>query len=786
MFKTDIKIAFRNLIKSKGFSLINISGLAVGMASAILILLWVQNEWSYDGFHQNKGAIYQAWNRSVFDGKLQCWSTTPKILGPTLKANYPEIERATRVNWNQNLLFSVGDKRLTVVGTMVDPDFLKMFSFPLTEGNASTALNPDYSIVITQKLSKKLFGNQDPMGKTLKLDNQDNLTVTGVMQDLPNDTRFNFEYLLPWQYMKKRGRDDSSWDNNSTQNFVQLKPNVSVASLDAKIRDITIKHTNGREKIDVFLYGLPLLRLYSNFENGRPSGGRIVIVRIFTLIAALILLIACINFMNLSTARSEKRAKEVGIRKVVGATKKSLVRQFLSEATLVSFISGLLALLIVQLFLPSFNLLTEKHLFIPYGNLYFWIAAILFILFTGVLAGSYPAFFLSSFRPVAVLKGSFKKVNALVTPRKVLVVVQFSIAITLIIATMIIERQIKYAQDRVTGYERDNLVYVFLEGDIGKNYSLIKNELLLSGAALSISKTSAPITEHWSDSWGFDWKGKDPNSRIDFNRYCSDGELAKTMGIRLVQGRDIDPGNFPSDSSAAILNESAVSAMNFKKPLGQIVRDGGMDWHVIGVIRDFILESPYEPTRPMVIEGPKAWFNVMHIKLNRANTTERNLALAQKIFKIYNPQYPFEYHFVDEEYAKKFSDEKLTGNLAAIFAGLTIFISCLGLFGLATYMAEYRIKEIGVRKVMGASIAQITGLLSQDFLNLVLLSLLIASPLSWLIMHKWLQYYNYRIGMDWSVFAFAGVLALGIALISVSYQAIRSAMENPIRALRSE
>jgi putative ABC transport system permease protein len=787
VIKNYFKVAIRNLVRNKFFSIINITGLAVGMASAILILLWIENELSYDRFHSKKDRLYQAWNRSTFDGTLQCWSTTPKILGPTLQKDYPEIEEVTRVDWPSNYLFALGEKRLSVQGTMVDPGFLTMFDFPLIKGNPKTALNGVYSIVLTEKLVKKLFGNEEPMGKVIKLDNADNFTVTGILKDFPNNTKFqSLEYLLPWEYLKKKGRDDDNWDNNSTNNYILLKPATKVASVEDKIRNITIDHTKGRENIEVFLHPITKWRLYSKFENGKNTGGRIEVVRLFGIIASLILLIACINFMNLSTARSEKRAKEVGIRKVVGAEKRFLVGQFLGESVLLSLMAGIIAIGIVQLSIGGFNALTDKQLFIDYGNIYFWVSAIAFVLFTGIIAGSYPAFFLSSFKPIKVLKGTFKAAHALVTPRKVLVVIQFTFAIALIICTIIVMQQIEYAQDRATGYDRGNLVYHFLEGDIEKNYSLIKNELLTSSAAVAVTKTSAPLTQGWSDSWGFEWKGKDPSSRIDFDRFCTDGNLANTAGLQIVQGRDINLEQFPTDSTAVILNESAVKIMGFTSPLGQIVKDNGIDWHVVAVIKDFILQSPYSPTKPMVIEGPKGWFNVIHFKLNPQNPTAKNLQLAEGIFKKYNPEYPFQYHFVDEEYAKKFQDEQRTGTLACLFAGLTIFISCLGLFGLATYMAENRIKEIGVRKVLGASVANITRLLSKDFLKLVVIALLIAIPIAWWAMYSWLQDFPYRVTIQWWVFVTAGVLSLLIALLTVSYQSIRAGLANPVKSLRTE
>ena len=787
MLKNFLKVAVRNLIRNKFFSIINITGLAVGMASAILILLWIENEVGYDRFHSKKDRLYQAWNKSVFDGKLHCWNTTPKILAPTLKQDYPEVEEVTRVNWSNNFLFSLGDKRLTAKGTMVDPGFLTMFDFPLLKGNSQSALNGIYSIVLTEKLARKLYAGENPMGKVIKIDNADNFTVTGVLKDFPNNTKFQeYEYLLPWEYLRKRGWSDSSWGNNSTSSYVLLKPNTSTAAFEKKIKKITIEHTHGDENIEVFVHPISKWRLYSKFENGKNTGGRIEVVKLFGFIAAFILLIACINFMNLSTARSEKRAKEVGIRKVVGAEKKSLIAQFLGESILLALLAGIIAVGIVQLSLRGFNELTDKELFIGYSNIYFWIAGLSFVLFTGIIAGSYPAFFLSSFRPVKVLKGTFKAAHALVTPRKVLVVIQFTFAIALIICTIIVMQQIEYAQDREAGYDRQNLIYHFLEGDVEKNYALIKNELLSSGAASHVSKTSAPITEGWSDSWGYEWKGKDPNAKLDFNTFNTDGDLAKTVGLQIIEGRDIDLKNYPTDSTAIMLNESAVTLMGFKKPLGETVRYNETEWHVVGIVKDFILQSPYQPMRPMVIHGPKSWFNAIHVKLNENNPTSKNLKLAEQTFKKYNPEYPFQYHFVDEEYAKKFHDEKRTATLACLFAGLTIFISCLGLFGLATYMAENRIKEIGVRKVLGASVINITRLLSKDFLKLVLIALAIAIPIAWWAMHSWLQDFPYRVSIQWWVFVSAGLLSLLIALFTVSYQSIRAGLANPVNSLRSE
>ena len=786
MIRNYFKIAWRNLVKDRSFSLINISGLAIGMASAILIMLWIQYEIRYDRFHEKEDRIYEAWNRVNREGEISCWNTTPKILAATLKKDFPEVEHAVRVSWPSAYLFTLGDKKLMSTGSAVDSNFLQVFSFPLLKGDPLKVLNDPTSIVLTEKLAKRLFGDENPIGKTLLLENQYNFKVSGILKDLPANTRFDFEYLLPWSIRRQLGDDDQYWGNNSTQTYVLLKPNASEAAVQGKLKTLRKKYDESDPDAEMFIYPIKRWRLYSRFENGKESGGMIEFVRLFGIIAGFILLIACINFMNLSTARSEKRAREVGIRKVAGAQKSSLVIQFLGESILVALLAGIIALAIVELSLPAFNSLTERALGIQYGNPANWFYFLGFILLTGLVAGSYPAFFLSSFQPIRVLKGTLVKINGAVTPRKVLVVLQFAFAIILTIGTIIIRQQIKHAQERQPGYNKDNLVYHFLTGDLEKNYMLVKNELLSTGIAKSVTKTSAPMTEGWSNSWGFEWAGKQEGDKRIFDRYCADEKLAETVGLQIVQGRDMDLGKFPTDSQAVLLNESAVKAIGFKDPIGQIIRDDGREWHVVGVFRDFILQSPYRKTVPMVVEGAAGWFNVMHIKLNGARSMADNLKQMEGIFRKYSPAFPFEMKFVDQAYARKFENEQRTGKLVSIFTILTILISCLGLFGLATYMAEARIKEIGVRKVLGASVAGITTLLSKDFLKLVVISLVIAIPVAWWAMHAWLEKFEYRVDIQWWYFALAGLIAILIALATVSYQAIRAGLSNPVKSLRAE
>lgn len=786
MFRNYFKVAFRSLLRNKGFTIINICGLATGMASAVLILLWIQHELSFDRFHEKSDRLYEVFTHNIVDGELQTMAPTPEMLGPVMQHDYPEVESAARIGWNQQLLITTGDKSLKAAGAWADSSFLTMFSFPLVKGNVHTALKDPYAMVITEKLAKKMFGDEDPMGRIVKLDNWRDFMVTGVLKDLPNNTQFDFEFLNSAELKRVNGFFDTDWGNVSIRTFLLLKPQASLAATNNKIKNTIVKYSGGQAQTTISLYPVNNLRLYSDFRNGKAVGGRIDTVRLFMVIAAFILLIACINFMNLSTAKSEKRAKEVGIRKAIGAQKGALVGQFLAEAILIAAVAGVLAFIMAHFSLPAFNTLTNKQLRIEYGNGYYWAAGIGFILFTGVLAGGYPAFFLSSFKPITVLKGTFKGPHQRITPRKALVVLQFTFAIVLIICTIIIQQQIKHGQLRDTGYNKKDLLYVYMDGDIRKNAELIKTALISSGTATGVSETLSPLTQMWSSGFSLTWKGKDEEHPVTFIRTSTNGGLVKAAGMQLVQGRDIDINLYPTDSTACLVNEAAVKVMRFEDPIGQTIYDEPTTWHIVGVIKDFIIGSPYEQVQPMIIKGAAAGRNIMQIRLNDRHSTAQGLAAVEKIFKQYNPAYPFEYRFVDEEYAIKFNDEQLIRTLAGLFAGLTIFISCLGLLGLAVYMAESRTKEIGLRKVLGASVMSITALLSRDFIRLVVIAVLIASPIAWYAMHQWLRGYAYRIAISWWVFVLAGSLAVLIALATVCYQAVKAAVMNPVKSLRAE
>ncbi|PZP47626.1 MAG: ABC transporter permease [Pseudopedobacter saltans] len=790
MFKNYFKTVIRSLLRNKGYAALNIFGLAIGMASTILIVLWVTNEVSMDRFYSKIDRIYTLNNRDKFSGDLWAWNTTPKILGPTVQQEIPEIEKMTRAAY-ASFLFTKGENKTVARGLYVDSSFLDILDFPIVTGNAHTALDVVNKVVITEKFAKKLFGNDNALGQTIKIDSNDYFTVSGVLKDLPVNSSFDFDYLLPWTYLTKLNEDDKYWGNNSVKTYILAKPGVDPNVLNAKLKYVTINHTKNTQypaNTQVFAYPLSKMYLYNNSVNGQYVAGNAITVRMFSIIAALILLIACINFMNLSTARSEKRAKEVGVRKVVGAKRYTLILQFMTESVVLSILSFLVAIILVLIALPFFNTLVGKHLSVPFGNIVFWLFAILFILITGLLAGSYPAFFLSSFSPVKVLKGTFKKPNRKVNPRSILVVIQFTFAIILIISTIIIGRQINYVQNRDKGFQQESLVYSMMKGDIDKNYLLIRQELLNSGAVTAVTKSMSPITYQNSDGWGYSWPGSTKDDeQLDFGRFSTDADFAKTLGTKIVQGRDIDIYHYPTDSNAVLLNETAVNKMRLKNPIGTLIKNGDDEhWRVVGVVKDFIIESPTEKVGPMFIAGPKSWFGAIHYRLNSSNNTADNLSKIEAIFKKYNPDYPFDYSFVDENYARKFVSIKRTGTLTSLFSGLTIFISCLGLFGLAAYMAEARTKEIGVRKVLGASVSGIATLLSKDFLRLVLVSILVAIPIAWYAMFQWLTGYEYHINVPIWAFFLAGFLSIMIAILTVGFLAVRAARANPTKSLRTE
>jgi putative ABC transport system permease protein len=786
MIKNYFIIAFRNLIKTKGFSIINISGLAVGMATALLIGTWIYHEVSFDQFHENRNNIYQAWNKGITSGELECWPNTPTVLGPTLKSEYGDVAEVARVS-NRWFVTIADDRKLSTKAIVTDPAFLKIFSFPFLHGDRNTALKDGNSIVVTEKMALKMFDNTNVLGKQIKIDDE-LYHVTGVLKDLPSNTDLFFEYLLPWDQMRRSGEDEVNWGNNSVFTYVMLNDGVSADQMNKKIKDVSQRHSNGEVKEDIFLHPMRQWHLYSRFENGEVAGGRIEIVRMFGLIGIFVLIVACINFMNLTTARSEKRAKEVGVRKVAGAERSSLVWQFLIESVALSLIAGIIAIGILQMTMPLFNTMTNQAINVPVNEPVFWIGAVGFIVLTGLFAGSYPAFFLSSFRPVHVLKGTFKRPTSFFNPRKILVVSQFTFAVVLIISTLVVVEQINYTQARDRGYKSEHLIYHWMTGDLNKNYQSLKSELIGSGAATSVSRTLSPLSMIVSSTWDIQWPGKAPDDKTDFHRLSADEHIVETASLKLIQGRDLDLQKYPSDSTGMLVNEAAAKVFGFKDPIGQEIKEGdGTMYHIVGVVQDFITLSPDENVQPTIMGGVKNnGFNVIQMKLNEQLTTQEAVAKVQELFMKHNPEYPFEFHFAQEDYALKFQDNRVTAALVSIFTVLTIFISCLGLFGLANYMAETRVKEIGIRKVLGASVMRIATLISQDFVKLVLIAIIIGAPLAWYLMSSWLEGFSYHTTIGWITFAAAGGSCLILAIITVGYQAVVAALADPVKSLKNE
>jgi len=775
-------------MRSKVFSAINIAGLAIGMASVILISLWLQNMISTDRFYSKEKQLYVLSNRDNSTGTMRASQRTPRLLGTTMMQEHPEVEQMTRVGGNY-FLFRQSDKQLNASGCYVDTGFFNMFDMqPLRAVSNTNPLAGNDQIVLTKSFAKTLFGSTDPLGKTLKLDNKHNVTVSGVIKDLPNNTQFDFNYLLSWKFEKKVSDIDDGWGNNSVFTFIQLHKNTNLVTFNSKIKNITIEHSRGTDPQPNTVFAFPLKDrfLYNQAVNGAYVSGNIVIVSLFSIVALLILIIACINFMNLSTARSEKRAKEVGVRKVIGAYRRSLTFQFLSESILLAFLAFIMAVGIVLIALPFFNQLIGKELTISFGDPYAWALAMAFILFTGLLAGSYPALFLSSFEPVKVLKGTFRRVHSKFNLRSLLVVTQFTFSIVLIIATIIVSRQIHYTEQRDKGYADNGLLYTLQNDQIDKNYQAIKNDLLSSGAITSISRSFSPITQNYGSGWGAVWPGSTPeDEHTSIVRFSSDADFIKTMGAHLIAGRDIDIYKYPSDSTACLLNETAAKMIGVKDPVGlTFFFDDTV--HVVGVIKDLVITGVTDKTAPMVIGSTYYYYNALHYRLNPNRPTADCLKQIKGIFDKYCPSFPFQYSFVDKDYAKKFEELQQTSRLSGLFAGLTITISCLGLLGLVMFMAETRTKEIGIRKVLGASVFNITRLLSWQFFKLVVVAFVIAAPIAWYAMHRWLESYDYRVNIHWWWFVLAGFMAIIVAMLTVGWQALRAAKVNPVHSIKSE
>ncbi len=796
MFTRYFKIAWRNMLSSKIYSALNVVGLATGMAVALLIGLWVYHQYSYDRFFPGYEQVYQARYKLVRNGEPETQRSTSLLLAGALKNEIPEIKYVTQTDWEGDHGLMAGDKKIYLSGIMAGADFLKIFPCSLLDGSADAALSNTYSIVLSQSTARALFGNDNPMNKIVRIDNVHDLKVTGLMKDLPANSTFGFKYIVPFSYYVETAdwvkKATTTWDQNSFQTFVVLQPGASYAQVEPKLKKIIKKYKPDWDKAvhaEIFMHPMKHWHLYTTFKNGVATGGFIDYVRMFSIIGILVLLIACINFTNLSTARSEKRAREVGIRKTIGSGRRELVIQFLLESEVYAITSFILCLLMVQLALPAFNRLTGNEITVPYTHIYFWLIMIGYVLLTGLLAGCRPAFFLSAFNPVQVLKGGTSTGKASVLPRKILVVLQFSCSIALIISTIIVYRQIQYAKNRSAGFDASRLVMTDNSPDLARNYTALRNELLQSGLVSHVTKASSPVTSIWSWNGIDDWQGKQPDETLNVASIHIADDYFATLGMQLKEGQNFT-GNIAADSLYVILNEAAVKRMRFKEPLRQVITWYGKQQQirVTGVVKDALMLSPFSPAEPTFFVYGSVGENggVIMYRLSPNVNTHKAIEGIEHIFNKYNPAYPFLYHFADEGYASKFNLESLIGRLAGLFAGLAIFISCLGLFGLSAYTAERRNKEIGIRKTLGASVYKLWLMLSREFIYLVLISCVIASPIAFYFLHNWLNQYNYRISIGAGVFMAATAITLLITIVTVSFQAIRAALTNPVKSLRSE
>lgn len=794
MIQNYLKIALRTLLRNKVYSFINIAGLATGMAVAMLIGLWIYDELSYDKYHENYDRIAQVSQHNIYNGQKSTQVSNPAVMAEEIRSHYAsDFKYVLQSSWTSTHILTYGEKKFTKSGNYFEPQVTDMLSLKMLKGTRRGLKEPN-SILLSESVAKAYFGDTDPMNKLIKIDNKEVVKVTGVYEDLPYNSSFKeMEYILPWElylitnpWIKKM---DDPWGSNFTQTFAQLADNADLDKVSKKIINVKFNKVAKEYKSykpEVFLQPMSKWHLYGEFKNGINVGGRIEFVWLFGIIGIFVLLLACINFMNLSTARSEKRAKEVGVRKAIGSARSQLIIQFLSESLLVVIFAFVLSILFVQLMLPTFNEVADKKMVILWTNPFFWLLGLSFSLLTGLIAGSYPALYLSSFQPVKVLKGTFRVGRFAAIPRKVLVVLQFTVSVTLIIGTIVVFRQIQHAKNRPIGYNRDGLITMNMATpDVHNHFEAIRGELKSTGAISEMTESGSPTTEVWNTNGGFDWEGKDPNLALDFPNNGVTYEYGKTVGWQFVEGRDFSR-DYATDSLAFVVNQAAIKFIGFKNPVGKTLKWNGKPFKIVGVIKDMVVQSPYQPARPSLFHISNEQENVLIIKMNPKISSREALSKMETVFKKYNPAAPFEYTFVDEEYAKKFGNEERIGKLATFFAILAIFISCLGIFGLASFTAEQRTKEIGVRKVLGATVMNLWQLLSKDFVFLVMISLLLATPIAYFFMNNWLKKYEYRSDISWWIFVASGLGALLITLLTVSYQAIKAASANPVKSLRTE
>ncbi len=794
MFKNYLIIALRNLRKNKTTSFINIIGLSAGMAVVILICLWLWDEISFDKQNPNSSHIARVIQNVKNNGGIETWQVVPEPLAEELRHSYAaDFKNVVMASWTDSHMLSVGNAKFNKTGAFFEAGGPALLNLDMVKGNWQGLTDP-YSILLSAAVAKAIFGDTDPINRVIKMDGQFDVKVTGVYKDLPVNSSFaDITFISPWKLNLVENpwikQPANPWRSNSFNLYAELADNADMQKVSRKIKDVKLHFIHKDELANnpqLFLYPMNKWHLHSEFKNGVNTGGRIQYVWLIGIIGAFVLLLACINFMNLSTARSEKRAKEVGIRKAVGSLRRQLVQQFFTESILVALLSFIISLGIVLLLLPFFNSVSGKNITVPWGARAFWLSCIGFAVITGLIAGSYPALYLSSFKPVKILKGNFKAGSFAGIPRKILVVFQFSVSVSLIIATIVIFRQIQFAKNRPVGYSRDGLVLLPMQtADIHNHFDAFKNDLLATGAVLSIAESSASTTNVTSTNSGFEWRGKATGQAIDFPNTDVSYDFGKTVGWQFIAGRDFSKA-FGGDTKAFVINETAAKFMGLPNPVGEVVRWDGVPYTIVGVIKNMLVESPYEPVRPSFYHISTDPQSYTVVKLNPAAPPHNALALIETAYKKFNTDQPFEYKFADAEYDKKFGSEERVGKLSTFFAVLAIFISCLGLFGMASFMAEQRIKEIGIRKVLGASTFNLWGMLSKDFVTLVIISLLISLPTGYYFMNKWLLQYQYHANQPWWIFMSASVGALTITLFTVSYQSIKTALANPVKSLKTE
>ncbi len=786
MISYQLKIAIRNLRKHPFYSFLNIIGLVVGISASLLIGLWVENELSFDQFIPNKENIYQLYINATFDGKINSQRSSPYPVYQELKQTESGIKNAALANWGEQSLLAVGEKKIIKQSLHVSNDFLKVLPYKLLKGQADHILEEPTSLVLTKSTAAALFGDEEPLGKLVKVDNVNGvneLKVTGIMEDLPETSSLTFDCLMnilryPPDFITAKEND---WGYYNFQVFVELAPGASSENINHSIKDLLTKKGQTDLPRELFLFPLEKWHLYTNFENGKATGGLIDYINRFSLTAIFVIIIACINFMNLATARSERRAKEVGVRKSVGSSRTDLIFQFLIEAIMLVLLSFALSLLLVYLILPYFNLITQKNLHLTILSTNFWLASVAIILVTGFLSGGYPAFYLSSFQPIKTLKGKINLGKKGVAPRKALVVLQFIFAAFLTISTLVISKQIQYAKVRNLGYDQENLISIQYTADLEKNLRPLRQELENTGVVSSMTISNHDITEIRSLNF-VDWEGKPKDQKVSFLTVSTELDFTKTMGIKLLEGRDFTS---EADSNSVLINKAALEIMDLKDPVGATISFWKTSGKIVGVTEDIII-TPFRKPSPMFVIFNPSWASALTLRLSKTNDVQSSLKKIETIFNKYNPTYPFAYTFVADKYDKRYASINLTKSLSQSFMWLTLIITGLGLFGLSAFSAEQRTKEISIRKVLGATTYQLTALLTKEFTWLVLIGVSIACPAAWWFLSAFLEKYPYRITFPWPVFAITSVALLAFSLTIVSIHAIKTALSNPSKSLKEE